>query len=194
MFLAIDSSLGTSVAIVSNAGEILVEKSSESSRGHAEHVGHLISLALREAESPESLEGVVVGVGPGPFTGLRVGMVAAGVFSLSRDIPLLPVISHDAIAFGSGDVVVITDAKRGEVAYSVYQGNGVKNRLHEPKLCRAEDLEISLGEFSNLRKVRVSAVSAGALGQVAMSYVSSEIEFDSANPRYLRSPDVTVRP
>ncbi len=194
MFLAIDSSLGTSVAVVSNKGEILVEKSSESPRGHAELIGSLITDALVDAGDSESLEGVVVGVGPGPFTGLRVGMVAAKVFSLSRQIQTIPVISHDAIALGAGDVVVITDAKRGEIAYSVYQGKGIKNRLHEPKLCRAEDLDSSLGDFSQLKKVRVSKVSAGALGQVAMRYAASKVEFDSINPRYLRSPDVTVSP
>jgi len=194
MFLAIDSSIGTSVAIVSSKGEILVEKSSEDPRGHAEFIGSLITGALVEAGDPESIEGVVMGVGPGPFTGLRVGMVAAKAFSLSRQIQIIPVISHDAIALGAGDVVVITDAKRGEIAYSVYQGKGIKNRLHEPKLCRIEDLDLSLGDFSQLKKVRVSTVSAGALGQVAMRYAASKVEFDSIKPRYLRSPDVTGGP
>ncbi len=88
MFLAIDSSLGTSVAVVSPAGVILAENSRSDPRGHAENIGSLLQETLVEAGvEPSEITRVVMGVGPGPFTGLRVGMAAAEAFALSRAVP-----------------------------------------------------------------------------------------------------------
>jgi tRNA threonylcarbamoyladenosine biosynthesis protein TsaB len=195
MFLAIDSSLATSVAVVSAEGVILQECHSGDPRGHAETIGSLIQDALLGAGiTPAQVRHVVMGVGPGPFTGLRVGMAAAQAFALSRSLPLLPLISHDAPARGHGDVVIITDARRGEVAFSVYQGESVMRRVVGPALCRPENLDEALGNFAELPRNEVSAISAGALGQVAHAYLGAGVSCASASPQYLRAPDVTVKP
>jgi tRNA threonylcarbamoyl adenosine modification protein YeaZ len=195
MFLAIDSSLGTSVAVVSPDGEILQECSSDDPRGHAENIGALIHDALVGAGvGPTDVTHVVMGVGPGPFTGLRVGMAAAEAFALSRALPLIPLVSHDAPAHQAGDTVVVTDARRGEVAYSVYQGSLVARRVTGPALCRPEKLEQELGDAANLPRREVSTISAGALGQVALTYLEAGVDLDSPSPQYLRAPDVTVKP
>ena len=195
MFLAIDSSLGTSVAVVSRDGEILQECSSDDPRGHAEHIGTLIRDALAQAGvGPTDVTHVVMGVGPGPFTGLRVGMAAAQAFALSRALPLIPLVSHDAPAHGAGDVVVVTDARRGEVAYSVYQGSSVARRVTGPALCTPEKLEKELGDAATFPRREVSTISAGALGQVALAYREAGVDLESPSPQYLRAPDVTVKP
>lgn len=195
MFLAIDSSLATSVAVVSAEGVILQECHSDDPRGHAETIGSLIQDALLGAGiTPAQVRHVVMGVGPGPFTGLRVGMAAAQAFALSRDVPLLPLISHDAPAWERGDVVIMTDARRGEVAFSVYQGDALERRVMGPALCRPENVDEELGRFAHVPRTEVSVISAGALGQVAHAYLGAGEPFASASPQYLRAPDVTVKP
>jgi tRNA threonylcarbamoyl adenosine modification protein YeaZ len=195
MFLAVDSSLGTSVAVVSSEGHILSESSSDDTRGHAENIGALLQDALTSAGIAASdVTHVVMGVGPGPFTGLRVGMAAAEAFAHSRSLPLFPLVSHDAEALGAGDVVIVTDARRGEVAYSVYQGDSVFRRVLGPALARPENLEHELGEHSSLPRIQVKTISAGKLGQVANAYLTAGVSSESRAPRYLRAPDVTVAP
>ena len=195
MFLVVDSSLATSVAVVSSEGEILSERSSTDARGHAENIGALMQEALdASGVTPAELTGVVMGVGPGPFTGLRVGMAAAEAFALSRSLPLVPIISHDAPAHGAGDCVVITDARRGEIAFSVYAGEGVFRRVQGPALCRPENLDAELGGYESLPRIQAETISAGALGQVAATYLESGVPLASPAPQYLRAPDVTVMP
>ncbi len=195
MFLAVDSSLGTSVAVVSSDGQILSESSSDDTRGHAENIGALLQDALSSAGiTPAEITHVVMGVGPGPFTGLRVGMAAAEAFAHSRSLPLFPLVSHDAEALGAGDVVIVTDARRGEVAYSVYQGESVFRRVLGPALARPENLEHELGEHSSLPRIQAETISAGKLGQVAHAYLTAGVSPESRAPRYLRAPDVTVAP
>ena len=195
MFLAIDSSLGTSVAVVSREGTVLAEASSDDHRGHAENIGALIEQALESAGcAPAQLTHVVVGVGPGPFTGLRVGMAAAEAFALSRSLPLVPIVSHDAEAFGLGDVVIVTDARRGELAVSVYTGDAVSRRVLGPLLARPEDVDDALADYVSVPRIQVVSVSAGKLGQVALSYLEAGVTPESPAPRYLRAPDVTVAP
>jgi len=195
MFLVVDSSLATSVAVVSPGGEILSERSSTDARGHAENIGALMQEALdASGVTPAELTGVVMGVGPGPFTGLRVGMAAAEAFALSRALPLVPIISHDAPAHGAGDCVVITDARRGEIAFSVYAGEGVFRRVQGPALCRPENLDAELGGYESLPRIQAETISAGALGQVAATYLESGVPLASPAPQYLRAPDVTVMP
>ena len=195
MFLAVDSSLGTSVAVVSSEGHILSECFGEDTRGHAENIGAFLQDALASAgKAASDVTQVVMGVGPGPFTGLRVGMAAAEAFAHSRSLPLIPLVSHDAEAFGAGDVVVVTDARRGEVAYSVYQGESVFRRVLGPALARPENLEHELGEHSSLLRIQVETISAGKLGQVANAYLTAGVAPESRAPQYLRAPDVTVAP
>ncbi len=196
MLLSIDSSLGTSVAVVSGEGEILHEARSDDPRAHAELIGQLVTECLSHAGvTPTDITHVVMGVGPGPFTGLRVGMAAASAFSLSRGAPLLPVVSHDALGFVAGsDSVVVTDAKRGEVAYSVYRGFPELTRVVGPALCTPDQLDSVLGEAAGLPRNTTGFVSAGALALVAHTMMANGVAFGPPSPMYLRAPDVGVTP
>jgi tRNA threonylcarbamoyl adenosine modification protein YeaZ len=122
MILAIDSSTGTSAALVSADGLTMAEASSDNPRGHAEVVGELIAQVFSDANiSAGDLDAVVMGVGPGPYTGLRVGMAAAQAVAWANQIPLWPVVSLDAAAYGrEGRVLVWSDQKRRERAWAVY--------------------------------------------------------------------------
>jgi len=100
MLLAIDTSTGTSVAVVDRDAGILAETGTDDAMRHAEVVGDLIREALDAAGvRPGALSGVAGGMGPGPFTGLRVGIAAAHAFALGIAKPFVPVVSHDAIAW-----------------------------------------------------------------------------------------------
>lgn len=185
MLLAIDTSAGTSVALV-DAGRVLAEASSPDPRGHAEAIGLLITQALGDARP----DAVVAGMGPGPFTGLRVGIAAARVFAFARGIPVHGVCSHDAVAQDRiVPTLVVTDARRREVAWSVYRGG---ERVDGPHLAHPDDLPTIVEGYPALDRVDAAQVSAASLGLVAERLLAAGRPTGPDHPLYLRAPDVTM--
>ncbi|GAB2517344.1 tRNA (adenosine(37)-N6)-threonylcarbamoyltransferase complex dimerization subunit type 1 TsaB [Microbacterium petrolearium] len=207
MILAVDTSIGSTVAVVGADGAVHARAESESPRGHAEVIGDLLVRALAEAGiAPADITHVAAGMGPGPFTGLRIGIAAARAFALGRGIPLIPVVSHDAIAFAhltrraedeaaaghpmipadaDPTFTVVTDARRREWAVSSYTAlddDGIPVRTRGPELEPAR----TEGYVPQL----TTAVSAGALGALAARLIAAERVEPMAEPLYLRSPDV----
>jgi tRNA threonylcarbamoyladenosine biosynthesis protein TsaB len=88
---------------------------------------------------------LAVGVGPGSFTGLRIGIATARGLSVSLGLPVAGVCSLDAIGRGmgeaglGGDRLAVLDARRGEVFAALYSERG--GRIWEPLVCRPEELE-----------------------------------------------------
>ena len=202
MLLAIDTSAGTSVAVVDLTQGVIAERGIPDTMRHAEVVGRLIQECLTEAGIPvTALSGVVGGMGPGPFTGLRVGIAAARVFALGIGRPLVPVVSHDAIAYGhyrtghTGALLVVTDARRREVYWSAYSGAdaaGLPVRLGAPALAKPADLLEVDFVHAGLPRLDAATISAGDLGMVAeLTYAAGGV-FAADEALYLRSPDVTV--
>lgn len=181
MLLAIDTSAGTSVAVVDRDLGVLAQRSSSDTRSHAELIGPFIAECLAEAGTPV-LSGVAVGMGPGPFTGLRVGIAAARAFALGIGKPVVPIASHDAIAFAAGAAVTVaTDARRNELAVSVYgepDADGIPARISGPELVPRGDEP-------------VAEVSAAALGLLAERLYALGRPFGPTEPLYLRAPDAT---
>lgn len=197
MLLAIDTSAGTSVAVVDRDAGILAEFSENDTRRHAEMIGTLIAEALREAGIPvTALSGVVAGMGPGPFTGLRVGIAAARAFALGIGKPVIPVVSHDAVAFGhEHPTLVVTDARRREVYWSVYRGtdaDGLPVRDAGPGLTPPDQLADAVPNFAEYERLDAPTVAAGALGMVAELMYLHHRPFAGPDVLYLRSPDVTL--
>jgi tRNA threonylcarbamoyl adenosine modification protein YeaZ len=125
--LAIDTSTSrTSVAII-EADTVIFSGFIDGATAHGPSLPALVQEALAVSEVNE----VVVGMGPGPFTGLRVGIAFAQSFALARDIPVRGVCSLDAIAaqIGEKDFIVTVDARRKEVYWARYT-DGV--RVGEP--------------------------------------------------------------
>ena len=193
MLLAIDTSAGTSVAIVDRDGGVLAEHSSDDTRKHAEVIDGLIAACFAEAAiAVTDLSGVAVGMGPGPFTGLRVGIAAARAFAFGAGKPVVPVVSHDAIAFGTDHaILVVTDARRREVYWSAYSGSdaeGLPIRVEGPSLCKPEELPV----FDGYERVDAATVPAGSLGLLAEGLYLHKRPFAGEDALYLRSPDVTL--
>ena len=195
--LAIDTSAGTSVAVL-DLGTVLAELNYPEPMTHSERIGAAIQKVLADANvKPSQISQVVAGVGPGPFTGLRVGLAAAQFFALGAKADLVAVCSLDAIALdyfaanpGSKALLVSTDARRKEVFWASYQAvtNGIPVRVLGPSVNKPEDLNqfIDLEEHERTDLV----VRAASLGQIAFSQSLTELGPDrDLTPIYLREPD-----
>ena len=201
MLLAIDTSAGTSVAVVDRDRGAIVEHSVLDTRRHAEVIGELITQCLHESGVPiHEFTGVAAGMGPGPFTGLRVGIAAVQAFALGVGKPVVRVGSHDAIAFehyaagGAGPLLVTTDARRHERYWSAYRGADefwLPERADGPGLARPDDLEAAVTNYGSYRRLDAEWVSAASVGLLAKSLYLHGREFAGPEPLYLRSPDVT---
>lgn len=197
MLLAIDTSAGSSVAVVDRDAGIVAELNESDTRRHAEVIGILIRDALRDAGvDVTALSGVAVGMGPGPFTGLRVGIAAARAFALGIGRPVVPVVSHDAVAFGlESPTLIVTDARRREVYWSAYGGTdseGLPVRDSGPGLSAPDELADVVPDFARYTQRNAELVSAGSLGMVAELLYLHGRPFASSEALYLRSPDVTL--
>jgi tRNA threonylcarbamoyl adenosine modification protein YeaZ len=199
VLLAIDTSAGTSVAVVDRDAGVLSERSSSDTRGHAEIIGTLIAEVLAEAGVPvTALSGVAVGMGPGPFTGLRVGIAAAFAFAFGAGKPTVTVVSHDAIALGlyaAGETrptLVVTDARRREVYWCAYSGldaEGLPVRVAGPALCAPDELADAVPDFAAYTRVDAESVSAASVGLLAEGMYVHKRAFAGSEALYLRSPD-----
>ena len=125
--LAIDTSTSRTCVGVIKGSEILWSGFRDGATAHGPALPELVQEAIKGIEINE----VVVGMGPGPFTGLRVGIAFAQSFALARNIPIRGVCSLDAIAaqINERDFIVTVDARRKEVYWARYR-EGV--RVGEP--------------------------------------------------------------
>ncbi|GAA0035188.1 tRNA (adenosine(37)-N6)-threonylcarbamoyltransferase complex dimerization subunit type 1 TsaB [Brevibacterium metallidurans] len=153
IILGIDTSQAASVALIdSGTGEILAAEQAADQRHHVEFIGPALARVLARPEAPEL---VVTGTGPGPFTGLRVGIAAGIAVGLARDIPVRGLASQAAIAeeyrrsrdtdvaVGAGLVLIAGDARRKEVYASVWD-SGAETMLTGPLVAKPADLDTEL--------------------------------------------------
>ncbi|HEY3996849.1 MAG TPA: tRNA (adenosine(37)-N6)-threonylcarbamoyltransferase complex dimerization subunit type 1 TsaB [Mycobacterium sp.] len=119
---------------------VLAECVTVDARAHAERLTPNVISALDDSGLTMSdLDAVVVGCGPGPFTGLRAGMATAAAYGHALGIPVHGVCSLDAIGVRtSGDILVVTDARRREVYWARYR-DGV--RTHGPSVNAPADVD-----------------------------------------------------
>ncbi|MBX9921299.1 MAG: tRNA (adenosine(37)-N6)-threonylcarbamoyltransferase complex dimerization subunit type 1 TsaB [Mycolicibacterium frederiksbergense] len=128
--LALDTATPAVTAGIVEVGATIVtlaERTVVDARAHAERLTPNVVAALADSgKTMADLEAVVVGCGPGPFTGLRVGMATAAAYGQALGIPVHGVCTLDAIARATrGEVLVITDARRREVYWARYR-DGVR--------------------------------------------------------------------
>lgn len=135
LVLALDTSTAlTTVALVASGGDVLAESSHLDARRHAEMLPRLVRDVLASSGStPADLGLLAVGVGPGPFTGLRVGVAFARAAAHAREIPVVGAMSLDVIARArqqEGPFTVVTRSRRVEVAWAAYDGS--RRRIDGP--------------------------------------------------------------
>lgn len=197
--LALDTAtteLVAGLANVSGGVDVIAEKII-STRAHNELLVPTIQELLEGAGLAFSdLEAIVVGCGPGPFTGLRVGMATAQALGQALDIPVYGVVTHDAVAKGmdAESALIVTDARRREVYWARYE-NG--QRVAGPDVVKPAELDCPPVAFCSVPEQLAAQLSVEAdevtyfpprtAGLVAAADFSAPPA--PLVPHYLRRPD-----
>jgi tRNA threonylcarbamoyl adenosine modification protein YeaZ len=205
LVLAIDtSSAALSAAVVSVNGNVLAQRMTIDARAHGELLAPSIAACLDDAGiAPHGLAAIVAGVGPGPFTGLRVGLVTAAAMADALGIPAYGVCSLDALAAAveADSLLVATDARRREVYWARYAG-GVRVEgpsVDKPAELSTVDVQAMTGagarlyaDVLGLPLLDIDYPDLASLVRVAASKIRSRAPGDALTPLYLRRPDAVV--
>ncbi|MBA4861427.1 tRNA (adenosine(37)-N6)-threonylcarbamoyltransferase complex dimerization subunit type 1 TsaB [Streptomyces sp. PSKA54] len=206
LLLALDTAT-PAVTVALHDGESVVASSSQvDARRHGELLLPAVDRVLAEAgRKLDAVTGIVVGVGPGPYTGLRVGLMTADTFGLVLGVPVYGLCTLDALAYAScieGPFVAATDARRKEVYWARYADR--RTRITEPAVDRPADIA---DQVAGLPAVGAGArlypdtfpnahepehVSAAALASLAVEKLEAGEEPAAPRPLYLRRPDAQV--
>jgi tRNA threonylcarbamoyl adenosine modification protein YeaZ len=180
-----------------SAVEVLAERVTVDARAHGELLGPQVEAVLAVAGvRVVDLAAVVAGTGPGPFTGLRVGLVTAAALGQAGGIPTYGVCSLDGIGAGTtGRVLVATDARRREVYWAGYT-DGVRVAgpgVGRPAELVTEGFEYAVGAAAESLPLPVRAEPrypvAWELAALAAERVHSGAPSEGLTPLYLRRPD-----
>lgn len=205
--LCIDTSAGTTVAVL-QAGEVCSEIHFDENMKHAERIGDAIGQAIAAAEiKPSRITNVVVGRGPAPFTGLRIGIAAAVMFAEGVGAKLWGVTSLDGIAraafsaraaqaTGSASdmpLLVTADARRSEVYWALYSGltkSGAPIMIEGPGVTKPAALEELLaGKQFERTDIKINAAD---LGRVFEAQLLDGSASQTVTALYLREADAVA--
>lgn len=150
---------------------------SEFHEGATEHAEALPKLVAKALANSAQIDQVIVGMGPGPFTGLRVGIVFAQTFAAARNIPWHGVCSLDGIAIEEDEYIVATDARRKEVYWARYKSD---QRVAGPFVTAPSELDSKTEKVYGISKP-VYPDPSKLLNVAKVSQVTE--------PLYLRRPD-----
>lgn len=202
LILSIDtSSADLSIALVDENGVIgLLEENML--RGQGEVLIPYIQSMMQQADLPmTAIEGVAVAVGPGSFTGVRVGLSAARGIGLALDIPVYGVTNFEAAAAGLNEPVTVTlDTKRGDYFTQRFDKDGIP--LNAPAVQSAEELKKQLpftavgdGALKLAEEIGCNVAMKAQSGAVSVA-LKALSRLDNplpAEPLYLREADVTIK-
>jgi tRNA threonylcarbamoyl adenosine modification protein YeaZ len=165
--LAIDTATSRTIVGILDGDKVLFESFHEGATEHGFAITELVVKALAVCPKPDQ---VVVGMGPGPFTGLRVGITFANTFALARNIPVIGVCSLDAIVIDKAEYTVAIDARRKEIYWASYKSG---QRISGPAVNKPAEVEsFILDQYPHMKKL------------VELSKTQNISE-----PMYLRRPD-----
>lgn len=198
LVLALDTS--TAVAVGLARGTTVLQVATVTDRlAHAEQLAPLVQRCLRAAEvAPRDLDLVVAGLGPGPYTGLRVGIVTARVLAATLGVAWRGVCSLDVVAAQlvaehtevPAEFLVVTDARRREVYWARYDGRGV--RVDGPRVSPPTEVPAlpAVGPGADLYPDSLSAVlGPRTLDPGLMAVRGAGLPDAGTAPLYLRRPD-----
>jgi len=148
MVLGIESSTGRCGAALVRAGELIGECSLGGEGATSDQLHHLVQfLTEKGGLTPHHIDGIAVSIGPGSFTGLRVGLAAAKGLALALSKPIVGISSLAAMAwdvpFACWPVAPALDARKGEMYIGLYStAGGVPEELSAPVACAPEELPV----------------------------------------------------
>jgi len=207
LLLAFDTATPAVTAALHDGERVVAAATSVDARRHGELLAPAIATVLRDAGADRrDVTAIAVGVGPGPFTGLRVGLVTARTLAAALGVPVHGVCTLDALAAAvsePAELAVATDARRKEVYWARYRRHDASyHRVQGPAVSRPEDLARELTAAlpvlgrGALLYADVLTHQPGPLDPdaavLAEAVVRGEIELLAAEPLYLRRPDVSV--
>lgn len=165
--LVVDTATDRTIVGLVEDEKILFESFAQGATDHGRALSDLVAQALNGNPAPEQ---VIVGMGPGPFTGLRVGVSFARTFALAREIPVIGICSLDAIAIDQENYTVAIDARRKEIYWARYQAG---KRVEGPSVNKPEEVaDYIIGQYPSV------------IEMVQQSKLQNESELF-----YLRRPD-----
>lgn len=195
LVLALDTSTVVNVGLARD-DRVLGTATVADQMAHVEQLMPLVSECLDAAGvAPGDLDQLIVGVGPGPFTGLRVGVATAQALSYVLGLELRGVCSLDVLAaqfagVRPGEFVVATDARRREVYWAAYTSAGV--RLGDPRVSRPSDVPRlpTIGPAADLHADQLEVVPGPrSLDPGVLATRGSTLPEAGNEPMYLRHPD-----
>ncbi|MFF4956594.1 tRNA (adenosine(37)-N6)-threonylcarbamoyltransferase complex dimerization subunit type 1 TsaB [Streptomyces sp. NPDC001222] len=206
LLLALDTATPAVTVALHDGTSVVASSTQVDARRHGELLLPAVDRVLAEADTRlDAVTGVVVGVGPGPYTGLRVGLMTADTFGLALGVPVYGVCTLDGLAYASDlevPFVVATDARRKEVYWARY--DNARTRVTDPSVDRPADIA---EQVAGLPAVGAGAllypdafpqahepehVSAAALASLAAERLAAGEELVAPRPLYLRRPDAQV--
>ncbi|WP_405880286.1 tRNA (adenosine(37)-N6)-threonylcarbamoyltransferase complex dimerization subunit type 1 TsaB [Streptomyces sp. NBC_01136] len=212
LLLALDTATPAVTVALHDGTSVIASSSQVDARRHGELLLPAVDRVLAEAGLKlDAVTGIVVGVGPGPYTGLRVGLMTADTFGLALGVPVYGLCTLDGLAYATdvtdgtgieGPFVVATDARRKEVYWARYADP--RTRLSEPAVDRPAEIADTV---AGLPAVGAGAllypdtfpdarapehVSAAALASLAAEKLAAGEELAAPRPLYLRRPDAQV--
>ncbi|HEX7745188.1 MAG TPA: tRNA (adenosine(37)-N6)-threonylcarbamoyltransferase complex dimerization subunit type 1 TsaB, partial [Micromonosporaceae bacterium] len=214
LVLVVDSSTPAVTAALAEIGAsgatVRAQRCTVDARAHGELLAPQVRAVLDEAGvRPADLRAIVAGLGPGPFTGLRVGLVTAASMAQILSIPTYGVCSLDALGWAADGqrVLAATDARRREVYWAAYDeagmrlaGPAVDAPAAVPDRVAGLGLTAALGEgarrYADLLGLPVGAEPvfppAWALAELAAERVRAGAASERLTPLYLRRPDAVA--
>ncbi|MEV5413859.1 tRNA (adenosine(37)-N6)-threonylcarbamoyltransferase complex dimerization subunit type 1 TsaB [Thermopolyspora sp. NPDC052614] len=205
LVLAFDTATPAVTAAVHDGDRVLAERTTVDARRHGELLVPTIEAVLSDAGvSLRDVTAIVSGSGPGPYTGLRVGLMTAQALSSTTGAPAYGVCTLDVVAYATevaGPFLVATDARRKEVFWASYDETGA--RIGGPAVDRPGALPPDLpvaGAGGRLyaeiigpeRIIGPVYPSGAALAALAAGRLAAGAPFDPPHPIYLRRPDARV--
>jgi tRNA threonylcarbamoyl adenosine modification protein YeaZ len=206
LLLAFDTATPAVTVAVHDGSAVVAQRSAVDARRHGELLAAQIAAALADCGARRAdLTAVAVGTGPGPYTGLRAGLVTARVLASVLDIPLygvcsLDVIAREAAAGAAGrEFIVATDARRKEVYWARYSAAG--DRICGPAVSAPAELpqDVPVAGEGPVRYPELTAEpippsypAAGQLAEIAAERLTAGAPGSPAEPLYLRRPDARV--
>lgn len=209
--LVIDTALGACTAAVFEDGRPLSVRFEPMTKGHQERLGGLVRDAMAEAGGGfDALDRIGVTVGPGSFTGLRVGMAFAQGLGAALNRPVLGLSTLDALAASLSQAdaftVALIDARRGQVYARLFDGGrplgpdaaltledaaGRIRDLGRPARLVGGGAPVLVQAFPDLETALVDPRAAPSPEALALLTARADPAASSPRPLYLRAPDAT---